>query len=79
MVTLRNVDSCAIRSSCTALADRSPTGRADLSHSDPEHVFIQADNSHSAYAFQAWLRDAGVPTSALAVVRLAAQGPGGRA
>lgn len=55
------------------LAWRADTG-LPLSHADPEHVFVPADNSHSAFAYRAWLRATGLPDDALAVVR-----PAGRA
>lgn len=37
---------------------------------DTAHVYVRAANSHSAFVYHHWMRQAGVPASALAVVRL---------
>lgn len=37
---------------------------------DPEHDYVPAHNSWSAYVYTRWMRQEGVPASALSVVRL---------
>lgn len=38
---------------------------------DPDHDYIPAHNTHSAFAYRIWLRDVGVPDQQLSVVRIA--------
>ncbi|HEY1974504.1 MAG TPA: hypothetical protein VGH89_41600 [Pseudonocardia sp.] len=37
---------------------------------DNEHDYVEADNSHSAFVYQRWMQDDGVPASAVSVVRV---------
>lgn len=43
---------------------------------DPEHDYIEADNSHSAFVYCNWMRDMQVPAEALTVARLVRARPG---
>lgn len=37
---------------------------------DPEHDYVEAQNSHSAFVYTRWMRDDGVCPAAISVVRI---------
>lgn len=51
---------------CLSIVEHNPRLAAD-----PDYDYLQAQNTHSAFAYRIWLREVGVPDDQLSVVRIA--------